>query len=581
MSLLPLNSTQLERAIEAAMDDVPVIPIRTLYNAQTCPAHLLHQLAWAWSVDRWDNRWSEQVKRAAIESTFYIHSHKGTIGALRRVVEPLGYLLEVIEWWQTLPLGVPGTFALKVGVLETGITEEMSRELVALIDDAKPLSRLLTELVISLESTGVINIYSCVYEGEVIDVYPPAPRDIEVTGQFGPMGREHQIETLDVYSCAIGVVAAAFSAFKMGKGLVNIVRGVIGARDKNDVQKVFVTNADGSDDSRPDSKSSKLLNIAEIGLKALGGKKEEESEGEGDKKAGFDPIETGLKVLDVLREAKGDDEDTGPQKVFVVNAGDMGGGAGRGNRHNRGSNRNRNSRRRASGGRPPRPTVPAPGGAARAMNLVGKAGKVIPGAALFEGGLRILDTYQSAETQDAKAEGYGAAAGNMAGALAGAAAGAAIGSVVPVLGTAIGGVVGGILGSMGGETLGAMQGKSWFGSDTEKPPTAVPTSVPYSSRLTQGVPGAVNMGTVVRSFSNGPATGPLAMPSTVEPVLNVEPPKIQQKIDSSAPLQITVKGDVKDPAALARELQPHLQRHMEQFGQQLSNRNLYDEPHVG
>ena len=189
MSLLPLNSTPLERAIEAAMDDVPVIPIRTLYNAQSCPAHLLHQLAWAWSVDRWDNRWSEKIKRSAIESAFYIHSHKGTIGALRRVVE-----------WQTLPLGVPGTFALKVGVLETGITEEMYRELVALIDDAKPLSRLLTELVISLETTGVINIYSCVYEGEVIDVYPPAPRDIEVTGQFGPVGREHQIETLDVYS---------------------------------------------------------------------------------------------------------------------------------------------------------------------------------------------------------------------------------------------------------------------------------------------------------------------------------------------------------------------------------------------
>ncbi|MQT44294.1 hypothetical protein GHO45_25615, partial [Pseudomonas sp. FSL R10-0765] len=55
-------------------------------------------------------------------------------------------------------------------------------------------------------------------------------------------------------------------------------------------------------------------------------------------------------MLDVLREAKGDDdEDTGPQKVFVVNAGDMGVGAGRGSRRNRGSNRN--SRRRA-GGRP-------------------------------------------------------------------------------------------------------------------------------------------------------------------------------------------------------------------------------------
>ena len=199
MSLLPLNSTQLERAIEAAIDDVPSLPIRTLYNAKTCPAHLLHQLAWAWSVDRWDNQWSEKVKRAAIESAFYIHAHKGTIGALRRVVEPLGYLLDVIEWWQTVPMGVPGTFGLKVGVQETGLTEAMYQELTALIEDAKPLSRTLTELVISLESSCHINIFSCVYEGEVIDVYPPAPRDIEVTGHFGPTGREHQIETLDVY----------------------------------------------------------------------------------------------------------------------------------------------------------------------------------------------------------------------------------------------------------------------------------------------------------------------------------------------------------------------------------------------
>lgn len=78
-----------------------------------------------------------------------------------------------------------------------------------------------------------------------------------------------------------------------------------------------------------------------------------------------------------------------------------------------------------------------------------------------------------------------------------------------------------------------------------------------------------------------PCTGPLAMPPKVEPVLKVEPPKIDQKIDINAPLQITVKGDVKDPAALARELQPHLQRQMEQIGQQMSSRNLYDAPHVG
>lgn len=198
-SLLPINSTQLERAIEAATDEVTDVPLRTLYNPDTCPTHLLHQLAWAWSVDRWDNKWSEAVKRSVIRSAFYVHAHKGTIGALRRVVEPLGYLIEIIEWFNTVPEGTPGTFALKVGVLDSGITEEMYQELERLIDDAKPVSRHLTGLAISLETEGSLNIAVALYEGDEIDVYPPVMRDIEVTGSFGVVGREHSIDTLDVY----------------------------------------------------------------------------------------------------------------------------------------------------------------------------------------------------------------------------------------------------------------------------------------------------------------------------------------------------------------------------------------------
>ena len=199
MSLLPLNSTQLERAIEAAIDDVPSLPIRTLYNAKTCPAHLLHQLAWAWSVDRWDNQWSEKVKRAAIESAFYIHAHKGTIGALRRVVEPFGYLIEVVEWFQTEPKGVPGTFALKIGVSDEGISEETYQELTWLIDDARPVTRHMTGLAISLQTTGRLYLSASVYDGDEIDVYPPQAADIDVTGVIGRGGREHIIDYLDVY----------------------------------------------------------------------------------------------------------------------------------------------------------------------------------------------------------------------------------------------------------------------------------------------------------------------------------------------------------------------------------------------
>lgn len=198
-SLLPLNSTTLERAIEATFAEDTLIPLRTLYNPDTCPVHLLPHLAWAWSVDRWDPSWSEPVKRAAIKASFYIHAHKGTIGALRRVVEPLGYLIQIVEWFNTVPEGVPGTFALKVGVLDTGITEEMYQELERLIDDAKPVSRHLIGLDITLETHLNAYVGFAVYDGDEIDVYPWSNPDVDVVIQGHHGVSEYILDELDVY----------------------------------------------------------------------------------------------------------------------------------------------------------------------------------------------------------------------------------------------------------------------------------------------------------------------------------------------------------------------------------------------
>ncbi|WP_448196694.1 phage tail protein I [Pseudomonas putida] len=198
-SLLPLNRTPLEGALEAAADEDLAIMLRRLYNPDTCPAKLLYLLAWAWSVDRWDDQWPEAVKRSVIRSSFYIHAHKGTIGALRRVVEPFGYLIEVVEWWQTVPKGVPGTFSLKVGVADEGISEETYQELTALIDDARPVSRHMVGLAISLETTGGLYLAASAYDGDELDVYPPEAVDLEVTGEIGRGGRDHTIDYLDVH----------------------------------------------------------------------------------------------------------------------------------------------------------------------------------------------------------------------------------------------------------------------------------------------------------------------------------------------------------------------------------------------
>jgi len=112
-SLLPPTATRLEHALERAMSmrisAIPV-PIRTLNNPDTCPAHLLGWLAWANSVDVWDEAWPEAHKRAAIKASFFVHAHKGTIGAVRRALEALGIGLEIREWFET---GDPrGTFRI-------------------------------------------------------------------------------------------------------------------------------------------------------------------------------------------------------------------------------------------------------------------------------------------------------------------------------------------------------------------------------------------------------------------------------------------------------------------------------------
>lgn len=199
--LLPPSATELEHRAALACADAEALPlpIRALWNPDTCPAHLLPYLAWSRSVDRWDPNWPEATKRKVIKSAWAIHKRKGTIGAIRRAVEPLGYLIEVREWFEETPPAQPGTFKLRVGVLETGITDAMYPELVRIIDDTKPLTRHMTGLEISLESRGRVHVGAVAYLGDELTVYPWTPEDIEVACQIGPAGADHTIDTLTIH----------------------------------------------------------------------------------------------------------------------------------------------------------------------------------------------------------------------------------------------------------------------------------------------------------------------------------------------------------------------------------------------
>lgn len=197
-SLLPPGSSPLERRLAQTCSGISdlQVSLRDLWNPATCPIRFLPYLAWAFSVDRWDESWTESVKRRVVQDAFYIHQHKGTTSAVRRVVEPFGFLIEVREWWQLDE--EPGTFRLVVGVLDSGITDEMYQELERLIEDAKPASRHLTGLAISLSSTGELYVGAGCYHGDALTVYPYTPEEIVVGGEYYPASAIHLIDNLRV-----------------------------------------------------------------------------------------------------------------------------------------------------------------------------------------------------------------------------------------------------------------------------------------------------------------------------------------------------------------------------------------------
>lgn len=196
--LLPPTATETEIRLAEARSGLSAlkVPLRDIWNPDTCPVSLLPYLAWSRSVDRWDESWPEAVKRQVVKDAFFVHRRKGTISAIRRVVEPFGFLIRVKEWWQTDD--EPGTFRLDIGVEEQGITEETYLELERLISDAKPCSRHLLGISINLQIAGEMHMGAGCYMGDTLTVYPYTPEVIEVGATAYAGATIHIIDTLRV-----------------------------------------------------------------------------------------------------------------------------------------------------------------------------------------------------------------------------------------------------------------------------------------------------------------------------------------------------------------------------------------------
>lgn len=192
-SLLPPGSSALERrAAEACAVGMDLnVPLRDLWNPARCPVKFLPYLAWAFSVDRWDEDWPEAEKRKAVSDAFYIHRRKGTVSAIRRVIENMGYSMSIAEWWEAADPA--GTFRLTVDVNDVGMTEETVGELERLIGDAKPASRHIQGLNIQNKTKGVIHFAACGYMGEILTVYPEGYQPKAISRYDGALNYNGQV----------------------------------------------------------------------------------------------------------------------------------------------------------------------------------------------------------------------------------------------------------------------------------------------------------------------------------------------------------------------------------------------------
>lgn len=170
--LLPPNSTDFEKNVVEVTAKNTALPvqIRTLSSIDTAPDQFLSFLAWQYSVDSWDTDWQPSIQRTLIKKSFRQHQIKGTITAIREVLNQFGYTAKFVEWWQTSPQGTPGTFTLELTLNGLEMSESVYQELNRLIADAKPVSRYLTNLTININPYCQPRIACAVHCGDYITV---------------------------------------------------------------------------------------------------------------------------------------------------------------------------------------------------------------------------------------------------------------------------------------------------------------------------------------------------------------------------------------------------------------------------
>lgn len=170
-ALLPPNQTTLESTLAklAAMGHTPEI-LQRLWDAERCPAELLPWLAWALSVDEWDEAWTESQQRAQILGSIAMHRKKGTPWAVKQALTRSG--VEMARLIEHIDGAHWAEFDVDITVIDRPLTEQTINRAVALIEAYKSARSHLRRLVISLASKGTVYLGAFTMAGDIVTVRP-------------------------------------------------------------------------------------------------------------------------------------------------------------------------------------------------------------------------------------------------------------------------------------------------------------------------------------------------------------------------------------------------------------------------
>lgn len=187
-SLLPPNATALERALEQVatrFSHIPV-PLRQIWNADTCPENLLPWLARSVSVDVWDTNWTSEQKRTAIKASIEIHRRKGTIGAVLDALRALGFEARVQEWFNQSPPAPEYTYRLILEADQTGFSASDIDMLLAMVANAKNLRSHLTHIAPMVQTLLGAHVAATAGVGSEVTLSPGIEQEIAILPDFFP-----------------------------------------------------------------------------------------------------------------------------------------------------------------------------------------------------------------------------------------------------------------------------------------------------------------------------------------------------------------------------------------------------------